>query len=271
MNPYKPSLAKIIGVRKEAPDVKTITFRFVDPVLQKRFRYKPGQFIQVSSFGIGESTFEVFKHERSFGFSFKKVGSVTKSIFEKNKGDVIGVRGPYGNGWPLKEFRKKNLLLIGGGIGIPPIRALLQHIIKKRGSFGDIDIFYGAKTPDEIVYKKDFKKWSKVKKTKVHLTVDKGKGGWKGNVGVVTTLFEGMKFGKSHVAAACGPPIMIKFVVKSLMERGMKEKQIYASMERLMQCGFGTCGHCNIGKLYVCKDGPVFRVDQLKELTERSW
>jgi NAD(P)H-flavin reductase len=271
MNPYKPNLVKIVGIKNEASDVRTFAFKFIDPKIQRRFKFKPGQFIEVSSFGIGESTFEVFKYGRSFGFSIKKVGGVTKSMFEKSVGDIIGIRGPYGNGWPLKDFRRKNMLLIGGGIGIPPIRALLQEILGKRRSYRDIDIFYGAKTPKEIVYKKEFKEWDKARNTSVHLTVDKGSKSWKGNVGVVTTLFEGMKFNRSHVAAICGPPIMIKFVVKTLMERGLKEKQIYTSMERLMQCGFGTCGHCNIGKLYVCKDGPIFRVDQLNELTERSW
>lgn len=271
MNPYKPNLAKLLGIKKESSNVKTFTFEFNDPDLQKSFKYSPGQFIEVSSFGHGESPFGVFKCDNSFGFSIKKVGGVTKTMFEKKKGDIIGIRGPYGNGWPVNDFKGKDVLLIGGGIGIPPIRSLLQYIQENKKSFGKAIIFYGAKTPEDVVYKKEFNEWKKAKGIDVRLTVDKGKGGWKGGVGVVTKLFEGMQFDDSYVAAICGPPIMIKFVVNTLKERGMKDDHIYASMERLMQCGVGSCGHCNIGKLYVCKDGPIFRVDKLGELTERSW
>ena len=271
MNPYIPHLAKIIKIKKETPDVKTFIFRFLDSNQQKKFKFRPGQFIEVSSFGIGESTFGVFRYNKFFGFSVKKIGSVTKALFSKKKGDVIGVRGPYGNGYPLQEFKKKNVLLISGGIGIPPIRALLQSILEKRMPHGNISIFYGARTPDDIVYKKELKEWNRRKDIDIYLTVDKATKKWKGNVGVVTSLFEGVHFDSSYIAAVCGPPIMIKFVVKTLVEKGLKENQIYVSLERLMQCGFGTCGHCNIGKVYVCKDGPVFRADILNKLTERPW
>ncbi len=271
MNPYIPKLAKIVSIEQETPNVKTFVFKFLAPNQQRRFKFNPGQFIEVSSFGIGESPFGVFKHKKLFGFSIKKAGSVTKALFAKKEGGVIGIRGPYGNGYPLERFRRKNVLLISGGIGVPPIRALLQCMLEKRKAYGDISIFYGARTPKDIVYKRAFEKWDKRKDVRVRITVDKATKGWKGSVGVVTALFEGMEFDESYVAAACGPPIMIKFVVKSLVERGMKENQIYVSMERLMHCGFGVCGHCNIGKAYVCKDGPVFRVDELKALTESSW
>jgi NAD(P)H-flavin reductase len=271
MNPYKPDLAKIIDIKKETPDVRTFAFKFTDSARQRRFKYKPGQFIEVSSFGIGESTFGIFRHNGNPGFSVKKMGNVTTAMFRKGEGDIIGIRGPYGNGYPLKDFKRKNAILVAGGIGIPPIRALFQSLMEKRRAYKHIDFFYGARTPKDIVCKREFKEWADMKDVDIHLTVDKRAKGWKGNVGVVTTLFNGMEFGKKHAAAICGPPIMIKFVVKSLVEKGMRENQIYASMERLMQCGFGTCGRCNIGKLYVCKNGPVFRMDELNRQTEKPW
>jgi NAD(P)H-flavin reductase len=165
----------------------------------------------------------------------------------------------------------KDILLIAGGIGFPPIRALLAHIVENRKRYGEVDLFYGARSPKDIVYKKELREWGVRKDIGVHLTVDVGDKRWKGRVGVITTLLTDIRPGPNSVAAICGPPIMIKFVVKSLLERGAEERQMYASMERLMQCGFGVCGHCNIGKVYVCKDGPVFRVDGLKKLTEGVW
>jgi NAD(P)H-flavin reductase len=270
MNPYLPRIAKIVNTKKETSDVKTFRFRFVD---NKKIRFLPGQVIMVSVFGFGESTFGIVPTEKNglYEFSIKKMGMVTKALFELRKGSYIGIRGPFGNGYPVAKIKGKNVLLIAGGIGFPPIKALLLHLLKNRKAYGRVELYYGAKTPEDIVYKKELKEWSKKKDLKVRITVDQATKKWKGHVGVVTTILEDIEVDNKTLAFVCGPGIMMKFVTQKLLEKGMKENRIYVSMERLMQCGVGMCGHCNIGKIYVCKHGPVFRVDELMRLTERPW
>ncbi|MHA1743363.1 MAG: FAD/NAD(P)-binding protein [Candidatus Heimdallarchaeota archaeon] len=270
MNSYVPKLAKIVKIKKEAPDVKTFRFRLID---NSRLSFIPGQVIMVSVFGIGEATFGIVPTEnsREYEFSVKKVGSVTKALLELKANDMIGIRGPFGNGYPMKRLKGKNILLIAGGIGFPPIKSLLLTLLKKRKSYKRIELYYGAKTPEDIVYKKELKAWSKMEDIKVRIIVDKATKGWRGDVGVVTNILEDAEIDNKTIVLMCGPGIMMKFVTLKLKEKGLRENQIYASMERLMQCGLGVCGHCNIGGLYVCKDGPVFRVDDLFKLTEKPW
>jgi NAD(P)H-flavin reductase len=164
---------------------------------------------------------------------------------------------------------KGDVIMVAGGIGIPPIKSLMLYLLKNKRKYGKIGLYYGAKTPEERVYKRELNEWGK--EVEVKVTVDKGNKDWKGNVGVVTNLLEKLRPGKKAIACMCGPPIMSKFVSQKLVERGMKWDQIYVSMERMMQCGLGMCGHCNIGKVYVCKHGPVFRLDELKKNTEKFW
>ena len=269
MNPYIPKFARIVKVKKETSDVKTFRFKLNDG---STLTSVPGQVIMVSVFGFGEATFGIIQTEREneYEFTVKRVGNVTQKLFRMKKGDVIGIRGPFGNGYPVRKMKGKNIVIVGGGIGIPPLKSLVLYLLERRNLYGDIEVYYGARTPEDVVYKNDLKEWKK-RGIKVEVTVDKGNEKWRGNVGVVTTLLENMKVGKNTVACICGPPIMLKFVSMKLVENGMKEDQIYVSMERLMKCGIGLCGHCNIGKAYVCKDGPVFTLKELKKLTERVW
>jgi len=274
-NPYLPQLAKIKKVTQETDTVKTFRWRFLKRKIQNSFVFIPGQFIQVSVFGVGEapisfssSPFDI----EFFEFSVRRVGSVTNALFDLEEGDMIGVRGPYGNGYPIKEFMHKNIVMIAGGIGFPPIKSLIEYILDRRNDFRDLWLLYGAKDPIDIVFKKSLKKWKKEKDFKVLVTVDKADRKWKGNVGVVTTLFDKTKIPIGNtVGVMCGSPMMMKFVTQNLKKLGLKDYQIFLSMERLMQCGMGKCGHCNIGNKYVCIDGPVFCYEELKGLTEKIW
>ncbi len=270
MNPYVPEMGKILGVKRETPDVKTFHFSLDE---EKEIKFTPGQVIMVSVLGFGESTFGIIPTGRRgvYEFGVKKTGIVTNRLFRLKKGDRIGIRGPFGNGYPIKDMKGKNVIMVAGGIGSPPIKSLLINLLEKRDCYGRIELYYGARTPEDIVYKSEMKEWGERKDIKVGITVDKKTGGWKGNVGVITTLLEDLIIDSKTAACLCGPCIMSKFVCKKLLERGLEMKRIYVSIERLMQCGMGHCGHCNIGKLYVCKDGPVFRLDELDGLTEKVW
>ena len=267
MNSYLPKLAVIEKVKKETKDVKTFWFK-----TEEEIEFVPGQVIMVSVFGFGESTFGIIPTENRgvYEFSAKKVGTVTNKLFKMGRGDWIGIRGPFGNGYPVEKMEGKNVIIIGGGIGIPPLKSLLLHILKNREKYRDVEIYYGARTPEDIVYRKEFEDWMKKKDLKVEVTVDKGNKKWKGNTGVVTTLLENLEV-KNSIICACGPPVMLKFVTMKLLEIGAKKENIYISMERLMKCGVGMCGHCNIGKFYVCKHGPVFTLKKLEESSEKVW
>jgi len=274
-NPYKPYLARIIEIFRETNTIKTFKFKFLDKNLKDSFMFTPGQFIQVSVFGTGEIPLTICSspfYTKFFQISVRRVGNVTNALFDLKKGDIIGIRGPYGNGYPINQLMYKDIVLVAGGIGFPPIKSLIEYILHRRDNFGHLWLLYGARNPEDIVFKKELIKWKKEKDFNILITVDKAIPGWKGNVGVVTNLFDKVKIhNKNTVGITCGPPIMMKFVTQEFKTLGFKDDQIYLSMERLMHCGIGKCGHCNIGKKYVCKDGPVFRYDELKELTEKLW
>ena len=274
-NPYLPQLARIERITKETDTVKTFRLKFLKRKIKNYFVFIPGQFIQVSVFGIGEAPISLssFPFDMEFfEFSVRNVGNVTNALFELKEGDTIGIRGPYGNGYPIKKFMHKNVVMVAGGIGFPPLKSLIEYILDRRDDFGDLWLLYGAKDPTDIVFKKSLKEWKKQKKFKVLVTVDKSDNKWKGNVGVVTTLFDKTKIpSENTIGVMCGPSIMMKFVTQKLKKIGFKDYQIFLSLERLMQCGMGKCGHCNIGNKYVCLDGPVFCYEELKGLTEKIW
>lgn len=265
MNPYLPEIVRIESVRSETPDVKTLSFN-----AGRNIKFVPGQVIMVSVLGFGESTFGIIPTGKKgvYEFSVKRIGTVTDELFRLKKGDYIGLRGPFGNGYPLENMAGKNIILVAGGIGFPPIKSLLLRLLEHRKKYCKISLYYGARTPEEIVYKKELDEWNETLDVKV--TVDKGNATWKGNVGVVTKILESAET-KNALAFLCGPPVMMKFASEKLLEKGLKESEVYVSMERLMQCGTGMCGRCNIGKVYVCRHGPVFRLDELKKMTEKIW
>lgn len=266
---YVPRIAKVIGVRKENPEIVTLRLRFKDG---KGLEFMPGQFVQVSVFGIGEAPISICSspfEKKYFELSIRNVGNVTDALFDMKKGETIGIRGPYGKGYPMERFAGRDLVVVAGGIGFPPLASVVEYVVKKRRDYGKVSLLYGARNPGEIIFGERIKKWKK-RGIDVFITVDEGDRKWKGNVGVVTTLFEKHDI-KGSVGISCGPPVMMKFVTQSFQKIGVKDSDIYLSLERLMQCGMGKCGHCNIGNKYVCIDGPVFNYGELKGLTEKVW
>jgi len=199
-------------------------------------------------------------------FSIKKTGQVTSALHEMEAGSKIGIRGPFGNAFPVEELRGQNLLIIGGGIGLAPLRPLIYSVLDNRATYGKVSLVYGARSPQDIVYKKEIKAWNDGENIRVYLTVDQGDEEWTGNIGVVTDYLKKISPSSDNTTAiTCGPPIMIKLVCQVLGELGFSSEKIITTLERKMRCGMGLCGHCNIGSKYVCIDGPVFTIRQLEE------
>lgn len=269
MNEYSPNLAVIKKIRKETHDTNTYTLEFSDKKLQKSFSPAPGQFMMLSLFGIGESAISLSdtSNNGSVTTTIRNVGSVTNAVLRLKEGDFIGMRGPYGNGWPLERAEGKNVLIVVGGMGIVPLRGVVNYIKNNRKKFGDLEIIYGARTPDDMLFRYEFEKWKQIKKTRMDLTVDKLpiETTSKCKIGLVTSCFPSMKtHHKNAIVLVCGPEIMMRYVAKCLETIGFKDRQIYLSLERRMKCGIGKCGHCQIGLKYVCKDGPVFNYADIK-------
>jgi len=271
-NPYIPNLAVIEEMRDEAPDVRTFRFRLIDREKQEGFSFIPGQFVELTVFNYGEAPFSLSSsplEKRFFELTVKRTGVVTNALFRLKEGDVVGIRGPFGNGWPIEEMRNENILLIGGGIGLVPLRPLIKYILENRGEFGEVILLYGARTPKDIVFKKELEEWRK--DIDVHLTVDRGDESWSGRVGVVTVLFDEIEVDPNNTfSVQCGPPIMMHFVTKKLRELGFAHERISLSLERQMKCGMGFCGHCMVSGRFVCKDGPVFKYDVIETFLERA-
>jgi len=271
-NIYLPYKTIIKDIKQETPDTKTFVLAFKDKKIQENFDYKPGQFVELSIYGAGEAPFGISTsptQKGSFAITVRAVGRVTRALHKLEIGNEVGIRGPFGNGFPYSEVKGKDILFVGGGIGLPPLRSLIYYIFDNRGDYKNITILYGARTPEDLVYKDDLTQWGKRTDIKLMVTVDAASKDWEGNVGVVTTLFEQIQLDVPNtVAFVCGPPIMIKFVIRDLLKMGFLEENIISTLERYMKCGVGKCGHCAIGHKYVCIDGPVFNYRQIKNLKE---
>lgn len=269
----KPNLATVTKITSEtaANDVKTFKVVFQDPEMASTFAYASGQCAMVSVLGVGECMISITSTPTRAGFlefSIKRTGRVTDVLHELSEGETIGVRGPYGNSFPLGLMAGKDLRFIGGGIGLAPLRSLINNVLDNREQYGEIDIIYGARSPGDLVFKEElFTNWQGLPRTKVHLTVDKGDEAWTGPVGFVPSFLEQLAPSPAGaIAITCGPPIMIKFVLQNLAKLGYTDDQVVTTLEMKMQCGVGKCGRCNIGDKYVCVDGPVFTLSQLKAL-----
>jgi NAD(P)H-flavin reductase len=271
-NSYIPYLMKIAKVTEEAPFVKTFRLEFVNQNDADRFEFSAGQFGEYSVFGMGESTFCIASSPTRKGFiecTFRETGRVTNSLYRCEEGETLGFRGPYGNTFPLDAWHGKNLLFIAGGIGLPPLRCVIWNALDMRDKFGDINIVYGARTVADLVYKGELREWQNRKDINLKVTVDPGgeTPDWNGEIGFVPAVLEKMSpKGENTIAIVCGPPIMIKLTLPVLDKLGFSQESIYTTLENRMKCGMGKCGHCMVGNNYVCKDGPVYRYDQLLQL-----
>jgi NAD(P)H-flavin reductase len=234
---------------------------------------EPGQFVEISLFGIGEAPISISsspsRSNGTFELCVRSVGDVTNALHGMEPGQVVGVRGPFGEGFPTEKMKGKDILFAAGGLGLAPLRSLINEVLDQRRFFGRVIILYGTKQPSEILFKDELLEWAEREDVEFHMTVDRGDEQWQGNVGVITTLFPKITVNpRNTVAATCGPPIMYRFVLMELLGKGIPETQIYLSLERRMKCGVGKCGHCQINELYCCQDGPVFRYADIKGLEE---
>ena len=275
-NPYLPVPVTIkkITIENEARDIKTFDLVFNDVKDAKKFEFNCGQFAEISMLGIGESPIGIASSpmdEELVQFTVKKytTGVVTSALHNLCPGDTIGIRGPFGNGFPMKDFEGKNLVIIGGGFALTTLRSLTKYVLheKNRDRFKDITVLYGARSPGELIYKSELKQWEERDDISIHLTVDRGDENWKGRVGLVpNVLKEVAPSSKNSVALICGPLIMVKYTMLPIMDLGFEPEKIFFSLEMRMKCGIGKCGRCNIGPKYVCKDGPVFTYQELQGL-----
>jgi sulfite reductase subunit B len=263
-NPYRPIEAEVLEVITETPMIKTIRMR-----PKEEISFKTGQFIEMTVPGVGEAPFTPSSQPKIkdvMEVTVMRVGRVTERIHQLKKGDKVGLRGPFGKGYPLDTFRGKEILVLGGGCGFAPLRSLMYSFFELSGEFKKLYFRGGCKNPSEFLYRKEIETWGKRDDLNLKLTVDKGDSTWKRNVGLVTTILDDVKMDFAEgIAVACGPPIMMKFATIKLLDMGFKEDNIYLSMEKNMSCGIGKCGHCRLGTYYACKDGPVFTYSQIKD------
>lgn len=260
MQNYLPHKAKILSIKDLTANTKLFRLE------AKNFNFIPGQFIMVSVLGFGEAPFSISSSpakKQYLELTIAKVGCLTQALFDQIIGDKIFIRGPYGNGFPLKKLKNKNILIIAGGCGLAPLRSIIQYHLDKKNYFNHLQILYGAKSPDDLLFKEEIKAWQK--NAEVILTVDKSDSHWQDNTGLITNLMTTKTINSHNTAAlVCGPPTMYDSVIKKLLALGFDNKNIYLSLERNMQCGVGLCQHCTYGDKYVCTDGPVFSYDQVE-------
>ncbi len=273
MNTRKEPLIPVVGVitdvRLDTPDIKT--FRVVTPDGKKAFDHRPGQCAMLSIPGVGEAMFSITSSPTNteyMEFSIKKCGCLTDWLHQAEVGQNITIRGPYGNPFPVDtEFAGKNLLFIAGGVALAPLRSVINYVRHYKDRYGKIDIVYGARSKEDLLqYREIIDEWCKDEGVTVYLTIDREQPEWDGHVGFVPNYVKELGFDTDKTVILCGPPIMIKFTLAGLTELGFKKEQVYTTLELKMKCAIGKCGRCNVGSKYVCKDGPVFRLDELDEL-----
>ena len=269
---YIPRTAVITGARDLTYDTKLFKVQFKD----RRERngsgendYRPGQFVQVSVLGAGEVPISLCSSPTEDGYfelCIRKTGLVTGAMDRLKGSDELGIRGPYGNGFPMEQLKGQDLLFVAGGIGLAPLRSVIKYVLDNRDEYGQVTILYGARTKEDIVFAEELHQWSKEDNIEVLTTIDRPQQGWSGRVGVVTTLLREVRHPAAYKALVCGPSIMIHFTIKEFLDLGLNEEDIITTLERHMKCGVGKCGHCYIGGKYVCTDGPVFTYAQLNTM-----
>ena len=269
-NPYMPMPATVTEVIRETHNIMTFRVVLQDEAAMRDFSFEPGQVGQLSMFGVGESTFVINSpptRKEYLQFSVMRAGENTTALHSLTPGDTIGVRAPLGNSFPYEKMKGKDIIFVGGGIGMAPLRTLLMFMLDNRKDYGKISVLYGARSPQDLAFAEDRADWLGRKDLDCVLTIDNPADGWEHKVGLIpNVLLEMAPQAKNTVAITCGPPIMIKFTLQALEKLGFTPDQIYTTLEKRMKCGVGICGRCNIGGKYVCIDGPVFSLSELKEI-----
>ncbi|MFH0762867.1 MAG: FAD/NAD(P)-binding protein [Candidatus Omnitrophota bacterium] len=264
-NIYQPVEAVIEEIKEETSAIKTFTLR-----PKSEFCFTTGQFIELTVPGAGEGPFTPSSDpadKQKLEVTIMKAGRITAKLHSMNKGDSLGIRGPYGKGYPLDKFKGRDIVIVGGGVGLAPLRSLLFSLFSQLDSYNKVILRYGSRTPADIVYKNSLSEWANKEKVDVAVSVDVGAPGWDGKVGLVTTILDGLPVDLNKATAiVCGPPIMMKFVTLKVLDLGFNPQDIYLSMEKNMSCGLGKCGHCRLGRHYACKDGPVFTYETIKDI-----
>lgn len=266
-NPYLIHAAEIVGKTKETPDIFTYRLRLPDPDARRAYRFTPGQFNMVYAFGVGEVPMSIVSDPDEpewFDHTIRVVGLVTRVIGRLEPGATLGIRGPFGQGWPLKQALGKDVLIATGGLGCAPVVGAIDYIFRRREAYGAVKILHGVKTPKDLLYRERFKAWSRHPSTEVYLSSDQPGTSWRHHIGVVTELFEQVRMDPARsLVMMCGPEIMMRMGAPILVQRGVPQSSIYVSLERHMECGFGLCGHCQMGPFFLCVDGPVMRYDAI--------
>lgn len=267
-DPMVPVQTRITRLAWETDDTYSITLDMND----RNYAFRPGQFNMLYVFGVGEAAISISSDpslSRSVTHTIHNVGSVTSALSHCKRSDVVGVRGPFGSGWPIDAALGRDVCIVAGGIGLAPLRPLLYSLFRKRKQFGRIVLLYGSRSPLDLLYRVELEDWGKRHNIEVLVTVDRGDPSWKGHIGVVTTLFSYIKIDpRATIAYVCGPETMMKFTLGTLTTMGLPGDQIYLSMERNMKCAVGYCGHCQYGPHFICKDGPVFALPRVKNLLD---
>lgn len=271
-NAMYPYLGKLVTVRDIAPEVKFFGVELLNGGNEIFKDYKPGQFAFLSAFGVGEAPFGIASTPQRgslLEFAVQRHGGVTTEMHELGEGDLIGVRGPLGNSFPMEQFKGKNLVILGGGIGGAPLRPVIQYVLDHRAEYDDMTIFWAARRPDLLLFRDEYETWWTSPNTSLYLTVDEADSNWRDNVGLITDLLKKIS-PSSHnaISITCGPPIMIHFVHQVLAELGFTPEQSYVTLEARMHCGVGKCGRCNLGEKLICVDGPVFSMAEVGEMLE---
>jgi len=262
-NPYQPHMARIVRIHQMVEGNYLFTMRFLDERLVGTFRHQPGQFIMLSVPGAGEMPISISSSPSRPGvldLCVRRVGRVTSALYRLRTNDVVGIRGPYGNGYPIPVMKHNDLLVVAGGLGMAPLRSLLWYALDHRDEFNDITLMYGSKRPEEMLFREELMGLVGRADLNCLLTVDADPSGtWKNHVGLLPTLFDHAQIEPLRTyAAVCGPPVVYKFVLRKLLELGFPKNRILMSLERRMKCGVGKCGHCSIGYKYTCLNGPIF-------------
>ncbi|TPW18732.1 MAG: oxidoreductase FAD/NAD(P)-binding domain-containing protein [Halothiobacillaceae bacterium] len=270
MNPYLPHEALIVDRIQESPTIFTLRLQFTDPQLSTCYSFQPGQFNMVYLYGAGEVAISIVsdpENETLYDHTIRIVGRVTRGLAQLNVGERVGIRGPYGRGWPLAAAEGKDVLIVTGGLGCAPVVAVIGYILKRRDRFGRLTIMQGVKHADDLLWQQRYAEWQQLPNTQVIVAADKVGKSWPWLLGRVTDLFDQVKLDPAYtLAMMCGPEGMMGAAVAQLLQRGLSAESIYLSMERNMQCAVGHCGHCQYGGKFICKDGPVFSYNQIKSL-----